>query len=596
MAAIILKTVLCSSVFIAVYYLFLEKERMYRFNRWYLLSGILLSYIIPFINITIQRPEAKIEPQAQMMIEETAQQMILIQPEQNSFNWMNVVWGVYAVITFFLLMKSLLALLTFRRIKGEKRIYEHYNIILTSESLSPFSFWNTIYMGKNYMENNRIDQRIFLHEKAHIDQKHSLDLVILNFLKIFTWFNPLLSLYKKAVITNHEFLADEAVLKKNYNIKEYQNLILDEILNHQNPPLTHSFNFNNTKKRFIMMKTKKSRFSLLKKTAGITTLIAVAILLSERTYAGNSINIQVPEKTAEISAQSNDQDSYQEFKDILAKYADLLNDGKYAEFSKKVSESDKKRLEELYPLLNETQKNEQKITFFALPELKKRIPTESDLKSFLNKKDYAVWIDSKKIENSILKNYKKTDFSNVYISKIYPNARTAQNPQPYQVTLMTPAYFEKTGQEGKSSVIMGFKRQDLKAVSDTIVPRINSLNENNQGKNTNTAINTPSNANELPAQYVDGDKSFRMQINKGIDTSNFEPKYGTITSTAYIHIDETGKTTQVTTSGDNEILNRELLKTVTEISNNTVWKPATKDGKPIASVLKVPATMTFARP
>lgn len=596
MAAIVLKIILCSSIFIAVYYLFLEKERMYGFNRWYLLSGILLSYIIPFINITIQRPEAKIEPQAQIMIEETAQQMILIQPEQNSFNWMNVVWGVYAVITLFLFMRSLIALLVFRRIKGEKLIYEHYNIILTSESLSPFSFWNTIYMGKNYMENNRIDQRIFLHEKAHIDQKHSVDLVVLDLLKIFTWFNPVLFLYKKAVITNHEFLADEAVLKKNYNIKEYQNLILDKILSHQNPPLTHSFNFNNTKKRFIMMKTKKSRFSLLKKTAGITTLIAAAILLSERTYAGNSINIQVPEKTAEISAQSNDQDSYQEFKDILAKYADLLNDGKYAEFSKKFSESDKKRLEELYPLLNETQKNEQKITFFALPELKKRIPTESELKSFLNKKDYAVWIDSKKIENSILKNYKKTDFSNVYISKIYPNARTAQNPQPYQVTLMTPAYFEKTRQEGKSSVIMGFKRQDLKAVSDTIVPRTNSLNENNQGKNTNTAINTPQSNNEFPAQYVDGDKSLRMQINKGIDTSNFEPKYGTITSTAYIHIDETGKTTQVTTSGDNEILNRELLKTVTEISNNTVWKPATKDGKPIASVLKVPATMTFTKP
>ncbi|TZF93072.1 hypothetical protein FW781_19070 [Chryseobacterium panacisoli] len=594
MAAIILKIILCSSIFIAVYYLFLEKERMYKFNRWYLLGAILLSYIIPFISIPIERPEAEIKPQ--MIIEETAQQMVFIQSEQESFNWMNIVWGIYIVITLILLMKSLFALFAVRKIRGEKRIYDRYNIVLTSESLSPFSFWNTIYMGKDYMENNIIDQRIFVHEKAHIDQKHSVDLIVLELLKIFTWFNPVLFLYKKAVITNHEFLADEAVLKRNYNIQEYQNFILEEIISRQNPPLTHSFNFNNTKKRFIMMKTKKSKFSLLRKTAGIITLIAAAALLSERTYAGNTANIQISEKIAETSAQTNGQDSYQEFKDILAKYANLLNNGKYAEFSKRVSESDKKRLEELYPLLNETQKNEQKITFFALPELKKRIPTENELKSFLNKNDYAVWIDSKKIENSTLKNYKKTDFSNVYISKIYPNARTAKNPQPYQVTLMTPAYFEKTRQEGKSSVIMGFKRQDLKAVSDTIVPRINSLNENNQGKNTNTAINTPQNTNELPAQYVDGDKNFRMQINKGIDTSNFEPKYGTITSTAYIHIDETGKTTQVTTSGDNEILNRELLKTVTEISNNTVWKPATKDGKPIASVLKVPATMTFARP
>ncbi|MDR6461097.1 beta-lactamase regulating signal transducer with metallopeptidase domain [Chryseobacterium vietnamense] len=592
MTAIILKIILCSSIFIAVYYAFLEKERMYRFNRWYLLSSILLSYIIPFINITIESPEAKIEPQTQIIIEETAQQMIFIQPEQESFNWMNVVWGVYTVITLFLLIKSLLALLAIRRIKGERRTYEHYNIILTGEGLSSFSFWNTIYMGKNYMENNKVDQRIFLHEKAHIDQKHSIDLVILNLLKIFTWFNPVLFLYKKAVITNHEFLADEAVLKKNYSIKEYQNLILEEILSQQNPPLTHSFNFNNTKKRFIMMKTEKSKFSLLKKTAGIATLIAAVVLLSERTYAGNSANIQIPEKIVETPAQTSSQDSYQEFKDILARYSDLLNDGKYAEFSKKISENDKKKLEELYPLLSETQRNEQKITFFALPELKKRIPTENELKSFLNKKDYAVWIDSKKIENSILKNYKKTDFSNVYISKIYPNARTAKNPQPYQVSLMTHPYFEKTKEKEKSSMMMGFKRPDLKKDQDTISPRESIKTENTEGKNTNMQEDKTF----VSAEYPNGMKDLRTKIGKTMDVSNLSPVSGTIKATIYVHIDETGKTTNLTASGDNEIFNKELLKTVTEISNNTVWKPATKDGKPIASVLKVPATMTFTKP
>lgn len=64
----------------------------------------------------------------------------------------------------------------------------------------------------------------------------------------------------------------------------------------------------------------------------------------------------------------------------------------------------------------------------------------------------------------------------------------------------------------------------------------------------------------------------------------------------YIHIDEAGKATNVTTSGDNEVFNKEFLKTVTAISDETTWKPAMKDGKAIASVLKVPATMTFTRP
>jgi len=413
MTAIILKIILCSSIFIAVYYLFLEKERMHRFNRLYLLSSLLLSYTIPFVTITL--PSQKPAATPQLIIEETAQQLVFIPQEQESFNWMNVVWGIYIIITLFLLLKSLFSLLAVKRISGEKYRYQGHNVIVTKENLSPFSFWNTIYMGENYMNNNVIDPRIFIHEKTHIEQKHSADLLFLDILKIFTWFNPILFLYKKAVITNHEFLADGAVMKDNYNIKEYQHLILEEILSHQNPPLTHSFNFNNTKKRFIMMNTKKSKFSLLKKTMGITVLISTLALFSERTYAGNSSQVLLSERIAEIPAQITSQDPYQEFKDILAKYADLLKQEKYAAFSSKVTENDKKRLGELYPLLNENQKNEQRITFFAMPELKKRIPTENELKLFLNKQNYAVWIDSKKIENSNLKNYTPNDFSNVYM-------------------------------------------------------------------------------------------------------------------------------------------------------------------------------------
>lgn len=594
MTAIILKIILCSSIFIAVYYLFLEKERMHRFNRLYLLSSLLLSNIIPFVTITLPSRNTATTPQ--LIMKETAQQLVIIPQQQESFNWENMFWGIYIVISLFLLLKSLFSLIAIKRISGEKHKYQHHNVILTKENLSPFSFWNTIYMGESYMNNHTIDPRVFLHEKTHIEQKHSVDLLFLDILKIFTWFNPVLFLYKKAVITNHEFLADEAVIKSNYNMKEYQRLILEEILSHQNPPLTHSFNFNNTKKRFIMMKTKKSKFSLLKKTAGISVLISAAALFSERTYAGNSSHILVSERIAEIPAQMAGQDPYQEFKDILAKYADLLKQENYPEFSKKVTESDRKRLGELYPLLNKNQKNEQKITFFSIPELKKRIPTENELNSFSDKKSYAVWIDSKKIENSDLKNYNKDDFSNIYISKVSQNARTAKNPQPYQVSLMTHSYFEKTKEEGKSSVIMGFKRQGLKKVSDTIVPRVYSTSENNKDKNTNTAVNTQQNTNEIPAQYPGGPKDLKIKISRNVDVSNLGDYKGPITSTAFIHINEAGKTTQVTTSGENEILNRELLKTVTEISNETVWIPAMKEGKAIASILKVPATMTFTRP
>lgn len=161
--------------------------------------------------------------------------------------------------------------------------------------------------------------------------------------------------------------------------------------------------------------------------------------------------------------------------------------------------------------------------------------------------------------------------------------------RPYQTNLVTPSYHEKT-KEAQTSAITGFKKEELKKVSDTIVPRID------EGKKTNTVINTQQSSNEIPAQYPGGDKDLKIKISRNVDVSNLGGYSGTITSTAYIHINEMGKTTEVTTSGENEILNRELLKTVTEISNETNWKPAMKDGKAIASVLKIPATMTFTRP
>jgi len=429
MLPVILKIILCSSLFITVYYLFLEKEKIYRFNRFYLLSSLIFSYIVPFITITMQSVEKENKPQ--LLIEEATQNIILGHSDQAYFNWINILWLVYAIITLFLLIKSILAFIQIQRIQGEKRIYHHYNIVLTEKNVSPFSFWKTIYIGKDYVKNNIIDPRIFLHEKSHLDQKHSMDLAIVQLISIFTWFNPILFLYKKAIVTNHEFLADEAVLSNEFNIKEYQNLILEEILNTQNLHLTHSFNFNNTKKRFIMMKAKKTKFSLLRKTAGITALAVATILFSERIYANNSVK---------------------------------------------------------------KEKNQQ------------------------------------------------------------------ENP------LTVPEY----------------RKEGSKSIFDTISPRKNSQIKDN--------------TNIIPAQYPDGLMSLRTKVSKIMDTGALEPLNGTITATAYLHIDDLGKMTNATVSGANDTFNREFLKTVTAISNETTWKPATKDGKAIASVLKVPATMTFIRP
>ncbi|WP_336717206.1 M56 family metallopeptidase [Chryseobacterium mucoviscidosis] len=279
---IVLKIILCSSLLLTVYYVFLQKEKMYGFNRFYLLFSLVFSYIVPFISI--QSEAQKPLNRLQKTIEAT-QQVMDITPKQESFNWMNLIWILYGIVTLIFLTRTIISYLKIKNLKGEKMIYQNQNIIITNEPISPFSFWNTIYLGKNYLIDNKIDSRIFLHEKSHLEQKHSIDIIIVEIIKAFTWFNPSVYFYKKAMITNHEFLADESVLKNDFTIKDYQNLILEEIISSQNYNLTHTFNFKNTKKRFIMMNAKKSKITDLKKVISIPVLLIAFGLFVQKTYA-----------------------------------------------------------------------------------------------------------------------------------------------------------------------------------------------------------------------------------------------------------------------------------------------------------------------
>ena len=273
METLILKIVLSSCLLIGFYYLFLERERIFKFNRIFLLSALVFAYAIPFIPFNIP---FKTAGETSLIIGEPLQNFQQINIAQaSSIDWIKIILLVYAVISIFFLIKFIYAVVKIKFLKGEKRNYKDENILIIDKDYAPFSFLNTIYFSRKYLVNDQIDERISLHEKCHIEEKHSADILFIEFLKIFSWFNPALFVFKKAMITNHEFLADEYVLQNNFDVGNYQHLILNEIKISQNFNLTHQFDFNNTKKRFIMMTSKNSRFIELKK---LTLLPVLAIL------------------------------------------------------------------------------------------------------------------------------------------------------------------------------------------------------------------------------------------------------------------------------------------------------------------------------
>ena len=286
MAIIIFKIILCSSILVGIYYLFLQKEKMFRFNRFYLLFALVFSYVIPFLKINLPAVSQK---ENQLVFDEMQTQQLIQNTNQTSqFDWLNLILSTFVLVSIFMIIKSIVSIKKITNLKGTEIIYQKQKVKLIDKQLPPFSFWNKIYLNKSYFQNGQIDNRIFLHEKTHIVQRHSLDILFLEILKIIFWFNPALYFYKKAIKDNHEFLADENIIQRNINVKDYQRLILSEIIQTQNLKLIHQFNYNNTKKRFIMMTTKKSGFENVKKTFAISAIASLSILFVQKVYASES--------------------------------------------------------------------------------------------------------------------------------------------------------------------------------------------------------------------------------------------------------------------------------------------------------------------
>ncbi len=301
METVILKIILSSGLLIGFYYLFLERERIFQFNRFFLLTALAFAYLIPFIPFNSPFTTTG---NSVLIVGEPLQelQQSNISNEAN-FNWIKIILILYGVISLYFLLKFIYSIVKIKLLKGEKRNYGNQRILIINQNYAPFSFLDTIYFSRKYLINDQIEERIFLHEQCHIEQKHSVDILFIEFLKIFSWFNPALYVFKKAMITNHEFLADEYVLQNNHDISNYQHLILNEIKLAQSFNLTHQFDFNNTKKRFIMMTSKNSQFTWLKKFALLPVLAALFLFFTKKVNAQTESSVIDAETTIQNKKQ-----------------------------------------------------------------------------------------------------------------------------------------------------------------------------------------------------------------------------------------------------------------------------------------------------
>ncbi len=258
METYIIKLIVCSTMMLGVYFLILEKHKTLHFNRFYLIAALVFSIVVPLVNIPYG---VQIISATEAASEFIAVNGSAITPQAKFYDAEKLIYLCYSVVTLFLLIRFFRSLYIIRKqiFKGEKRNLENFSLILLNDRVTPHSFLNNIFLNRQDYEADKIDYQIIRHEAVHVRQKHSIDLIFTQLALVFFWFNPAFYFYRKAILTNHEFLADDAVLNQGISVKEYQNLLFKNLAAN-NSPLTNSFNINNTKKRFKMMNTPQKQF------------------------------------------------------------------------------------------------------------------------------------------------------------------------------------------------------------------------------------------------------------------------------------------------------------------------------------------------
>ena len=271
------------NIAIALFYLFFRllfyNDTFWKTRRFYLVFSILLSVIYPFVSLTGWLE--KQEPMQTIITNYAQLQAVTVTPQPKSaFTFENVLLGVYALVSVVLLVKMLVQLVSILRwkLKGEKKQLQGTKIISIKETITPFSFFNYIFINPALHSEQEISQ-ILAHEKTHALQMHSLDVLVSEMLTIVCWINPAAWLLKREIRHNLEFLADSKVVESGFDSKDYQYHLLQ--LSYQTPEvkLGNKFNVSPLKKRIIMMNQQKTKKAGIMKYSLIVPL-ALALVLS----------------------------------------------------------------------------------------------------------------------------------------------------------------------------------------------------------------------------------------------------------------------------------------------------------------------------
>lgn len=273
------KVAVCLALFYLFHKLLMSRDTFHTFNRFAILSMMLLSLVLPLVHLSLDS-EAGIN-RGTVALEGLVAQTVVADGGNGvgeGLSLTQVLLAAYVLGVVLFVGKALLSVGSLLRLIRRARCVEVRNgirIYTMQGDISPFSWFRYIIMSeKDWQENRR---EIVLHEMAHIRRCHSMDVVVCNMMIVFQWYNPAAWLLKRELQTVHEYEADEAVLSAGVDATHYQMLLIRKAVGERLFSMANNLNHNSLKKRITMMKIKRTNPMQKAKIAFVLPLAAMTV-------------------------------------------------------------------------------------------------------------------------------------------------------------------------------------------------------------------------------------------------------------------------------------------------------------------------------
>ena len=270
------------AAYIAVFYMFyrllLNRETLHRMNRVVLLTTAVASFVLPLCVITIHH--TVVVPQVTSSITAEMPMMAVVEPSQPL--WQQLIIAAFFtgfIITLGHLLCSVIQVVHLIRNCEQHPQADGTTVCVTDKDVSPFSWMRYIVLNRHDYES--LDPAIMAHERGHIRQHHSLDVVLVDTLTVLQWFNPAMWMLRQDLRAIHEYEADAAVLSQGINMRQYQYLLIQKAVATCGYSVANGITHSTLKNRINMMLTNKktNRTSWLKLLA-LVPIVGVALALN----------------------------------------------------------------------------------------------------------------------------------------------------------------------------------------------------------------------------------------------------------------------------------------------------------------------------